>query len=1123
MGLLSIIRKIKRKEKEMRILMVGLDNSGKTTIVLKINGEDTSVISPTLGFNIKTITYQKYTLNIWDVGGQRTIRSYWRNYFEQTDGLVWVVDSSDLRRLDDCKMELDNLLKEERLSGASLLILANKQDIKGALTPAEIAKVLNLEAMDKTRHWKIVGCSAYTGEGLLEGFDCSFQKKMRIRGLFSIRSGKLLNFSLLQTMNLAPFFRTGKHVENAHAWTYYSCFSTGDDFKMVPKKMMLAKDLACLVEESSHQDERKAKSRMELKRSLELRVKKRVKEQFLSGKFQNLMSKVIANPDTLQDAFDCIRLNSNVDISVKDDSICFKSLAEELLVGSFDVKANTFSVATRGKRKEVLVLPNLKLRTVQEAIRIVLEVVYRPHFSKISHGCRSGRGHSTALRYISKEIGAPSWWFTLILNKKVDVNILAKLISKLKDKVEDNQLYAIIQSMFDADVLNFEFGGFQKGHGLPQEGVLSPILMNIYLDLFDQEFYRLSMRYEALNTGVYKNEDMSHSKLRDWFRRHLKENDLKDRVNDDSSPRVHCCRFMDEVFFAISGSKDVALSFKSEIVEFFKNALGLDVDDEQREIQACDGSKGIQFLGVSVRRSMREGPAIRAVHKLKEKVKLVALQKQDAWDAGTVRIGKKWLGHGLKKVKESEIEHLADSNSTLSKISCFRKAGMETDHWYKVLIKVWMQDVKAKAAENEDSILSKYVVEPALPKELKESYYEFLNRANEYVSSETAATLALLPNSSSNTGFVAVTEIIAPADAIKKRLLRYGLTTSAGYPHVASLLILQDNFQIIDWFSGIVCRWLRWYHECDNFNEIKLLISSIVRKSCIRTLAAKYRINESEIEKRFDSELCRIPSVEEVEPEMTYETSDPNTFENDEALMYGISSSGLCLLSLERMVSQSRPCNCFVMGCSVAAPSVYTLHAMERQKFPGWKTGFSSCIHPSLNKRRIVLCKKHLKDLYLGHISLQSVDFGAWRYDLLSLPSHSLNMILQHYEDLQFGFLDLPYANQALMVAECSESCSAVPKVVNHDQCLRMIDAHVFRVIDRYKYKELRVKRIHFHFSFLLDLEFHQIRAGNLGGMKNKSICSTLVLWGILWRFFILFTLFFFLLHIFKFMYTKFH
>ncbi|CAL4935269.1 unnamed protein product [Urochloa decumbens] len=203
MGLLSIIRKIKRKEKEMRILMVGLDNSGKTTIVLKINGEDTSIISPTLGFNIKTIKYhnvlllenyklgrsvetsslcsvellgtssssEEYSLNIWDVGGQKTIRSYWRNYFEQTDGLVWVVDSSDVRRLDDCRAELHNLLKEERLAGASLLVFANKQDIQGALKPAEIAKVLNLEVMDKSRHWNIVGCSAYTGEGLLDGFD----------------------------------------------------------------------------------------------------------------------------------------------------------------------------------------------------------------------------------------------------------------------------------------------------------------------------------------------------------------------------------------------------------------------------------------------------------------------------------------------------------------------------------------------------------------------------------------------------------------------------------------------------------------------------------------------------------------------------------------------------------------------------------------------------------------------------------------------------------------------------------------------------------------------------------------------------------------------------------------
>lgn len=118
------------------------------------------------------------------------------------------------------------------------------------------------------------------------------------------------------------------------------------------------------------------------------------------------------------------------------------------------------------------------------------------------------------MRYIKKEVSNPSWWFPLILNKKVDANIIAKLISKLEEKIEDDQLYVIIRSMFDTQVLNFEFGGFPKGHGLPQEGVLSPILMNVYLDFFDQEFYRLSMRYEALHQGDDKDEDKSHSKLR---------------------------------------------------------------------------------------------------------------------------------------------------------------------------------------------------------------------------------------------------------------------------------------------------------------------------------------------------------------------------------------------------------------------------------------------------------------------------------------------------------------------------------------------------------------------------------------------------------------------------------
>ncbi|KAG8228123.1 hypothetical protein J437_LFUL000125 [Ladona fulva] len=150
MGLLTILKKMKIKEKEMRLLMLyplWLDNAGKTTTLKRFNGEEIDTISPTLGFNIKTLEHIGYTLNVWDVGGQKSLRSYWRNYYECTDGLVWV-----------------------RLSGASLLVLANKQDLPGALSAEEIKEVLELDRI-KTHHWHIVRCSAVTGENLLEAMN----------------------------------------------------------------------------------------------------------------------------------------------------------------------------------------------------------------------------------------------------------------------------------------------------------------------------------------------------------------------------------------------------------------------------------------------------------------------------------------------------------------------------------------------------------------------------------------------------------------------------------------------------------------------------------------------------------------------------------------------------------------------------------------------------------------------------------------------------------------------------------------------------------------------------------------------------------------------------------------
>mmetsp|Transcript_26095 Transcript_26095/g.61984 ORF Transcript_26095/g.61984 Transcript_26095/m.61984 type:complete len:182 (+) Transcript_26095:106-651(+) len=170
MGLLTLLRKLKKTDKEFRILVLGLDNAGKTTALKKLADEDITQTMPTQGFNIKSVLHEGFKLNVWDIGGQKSIRPYWRNYFDQTDSLVYVIDCSDRRRMDETGAELQSLLEEEKLAGVPLLIFANKQDLLNALPPDEVTEALALHNI-RDRVWHIQPCSAKTGEGLTAGME----------------------------------------------------------------------------------------------------------------------------------------------------------------------------------------------------------------------------------------------------------------------------------------------------------------------------------------------------------------------------------------------------------------------------------------------------------------------------------------------------------------------------------------------------------------------------------------------------------------------------------------------------------------------------------------------------------------------------------------------------------------------------------------------------------------------------------------------------------------------------------------------------------------------------------------------------------------------------------------
>ncbi|GMR36830.1 hypothetical protein PMAYCL1PPCAC_07025, partial [Pristionchus mayeri] len=169
MGLLDLVRSFKSApEKEIRILLLGLDNAGKTTLLKKLSSEELTNVTPTKGFNVKTIASGGITLNVWDIGGQRAIRPYWSNYYPGTHAVIYVVDASDVKRLDESHVELDELLEEKKLEGVPLLVLANKQDLSTAADAVQISTMLGL-ANIRERAWQIQPCVALTGEGVQEG------------------------------------------------------------------------------------------------------------------------------------------------------------------------------------------------------------------------------------------------------------------------------------------------------------------------------------------------------------------------------------------------------------------------------------------------------------------------------------------------------------------------------------------------------------------------------------------------------------------------------------------------------------------------------------------------------------------------------------------------------------------------------------------------------------------------------------------------------------------------------------------------------------------------------------------------------------------------------------------
>ncbi|XP_065922333.1 ADP-ribosylation factor-like [Magallana gigas] len=156
---------------EYKILILGLNAAGKTTILyqFKLNEKIQSI--PTIGFNVETVSPMKgVSFTVWDVGGSGKVIPLWKHYYKNTHGLIYVVDSADRYRISESRGELFGILENDEMRGVPVVIIANQQDRPDALSTSALTDLLCLHKLT-SRKWCIQPACAINGEGLHESIN----------------------------------------------------------------------------------------------------------------------------------------------------------------------------------------------------------------------------------------------------------------------------------------------------------------------------------------------------------------------------------------------------------------------------------------------------------------------------------------------------------------------------------------------------------------------------------------------------------------------------------------------------------------------------------------------------------------------------------------------------------------------------------------------------------------------------------------------------------------------------------------------------------------------------------------------------------------------------------------
>lgn len=743
-----------------------------------------------------------------------------------------------------------------------------------------------------------------------------------------------------------------------------------------------------------------------------------------AGKYVGIY-KIMTRVETLRMAYEKIKskpgnLRGDTQKETLDgiDNKWFETASEQLRAGTYNFKASRrLMIPKPGKpgQKRPLTIVSPKDKIVQEAVRMVLDLIFEPKFSDNSHGFRANRGTHTALKTIKNTWKAPSWWLEFDIAKCYDTISRKRLISILKETIIDQGLWNCLNKMFNAKIINLDLGGPDNKTGLPQGSVLSPLLMNIYLDKLDQFLQKTKTRIEQgtrkrrspnseyrrrLRVSAGEARNLSQTELQKLKNQKLKavqkEGLTYANYKDPDYRRLYFVRYADDFLLALSGPKNLASEIFKEVSTFLRSDLHLEISREKSRIGHVTDNPanfaGMRLFGVSARNlNKRSKKRHQAMSKYRRRLVKLARDSRNRFTKDLTRIGRKALKIAVQKILDSRKTKKTNDRSLV--ISQMQRLVEQSAR--KVLASP-TEISRLTSSLSKGDILTNQAVISQLPKDLVDQFNQLqetlnqLTKTDKLKRAEKPTTLETTSERVEQRQPLRI-QIHAPLQKMRDQLVQRGIITEKGKPKAVGVLTTQEDVHIIRYFGFVANGWLSYYRCCDNLHVVKSFVDYHMRWSCLHTLAAKHRATIQKTIFKYSKDLIvrrrddKTTHTEKGTPLKYFPSTDYIRSLQKTFLGSASSADYLKTLWLKTQRSPLQGENCCVKGCETteiemhherklwrdpkAETSRFTIRNVKGGKMAGIKA-----IMASINRKQIALCKKHHQDLHAGRLDASALD-----------------------------------------------------------------------------------------------------------------------------------------------------